>query len=118
MPNPVVHFEICVKDDAKGVQFYTQLFDWKVKRDEKMGYNEVEAGPGGIGGGIFKSEEGKFPTYVTFHVQVDDIQQTLNKAVKLGGKLLMGVTPIPGIGSMGMFADLDGNAIGVYKSEK
>jgi hypothetical protein len=54
MPNPIVHFEICVKDAKKSVEFYSHLFDWKIKMDEKMNYYLIETG--GVGGGIFQTD--------------------------------------------------------------
>jgi len=114
MGNPVVHFEICVKDAAKGQEFYSQLFDWEIKVDEKMNYGVVTTGEEGIGGGIFPAEEGKFPPHITFYIQVDDLQKYLDRAIELGGKMILPPTPIPDIGSFAMFADPDGNVLGLW----
>jgi uncharacterized protein len=53
--------------------------------------------------------------YVTFYVQVDDLQAYLNKANQLGGKTLVPPVEIPGQGSFAWLADLDGNIIGLWK---
>jgi len=115
MGTPVVHFEIAVKNGAKGREFYSKLFDWEIKVDEKMGYGSVDAGEGGIGGGIMQTEEGQFPPYVTFYVEVDDIQTYLDKAEAHGGKTTFPPTEIPGVGWIGMFLDPDGSRIGLWK---
>ncbi len=117
MANPVVHFEIAVKDDVKGREFYSKLFGWEIKVDDKFNYGEITTGgEGGIGGGIFKTEPDKFPPYVTVYVDVDDLQKYLDRAGELGGRTILPPMPIPGVGSFAMFADPDGNVIGLYKS--
>ncbi len=115
MGRPVVHWEISAKDGRKLQDFYSKLFDWIIKHDEKLNYGLVDTGgQGGINGGIFQGE--KIPTYVTFYVQVDDLQAYLQKAEKLGGKTIIPPTPIPGVGSFALFNDLEGNCIGLFKA--
>lgn len=117
MPKPVVHFEICGKDYGKTKEFYGKLFEWQ-PQDLDMGsmkYGMVEpSGEKSIGGGIMGTD-GNIPTYVTFYVQVDDLQKYLDKAEQLGGKTIQPPTPIPGVGSSAMLADIDGNMIGLFK---
>ncbi|MBM3325710.1 MAG: VOC family protein [Calditrichaeota bacterium] len=114
MDNTIMHFEICVRDEKRGVGFYTRLFDWQIKRDDQFGYNEVMPGAEGIGGGIFQTD-GKYPPYVSIYVTVDDVQKYLDKAEALGGKNVFGPMPIPGVGTVGMFTDPDGNLIGLFQ---
>jgi len=54
---------------------------------------------------------------VTFYVAVDEPQKYLDKAVSLGGKVVMPVTEIPGAVTMAQFADPDGNVVGLIKDE-
>ena len=54
--------------------------------------------------------------YVTIYVQVDDIVASLKQVEALGGKTLVPATEVPGMGNFGWFTDLDGNAIGLWKS--
>lgn len=116
MPNPVVHFEIAGKN-GKGLQdFYTKLFGWKVNSDNPMNYGLVDTGAkAGINGGIM-STQGDMPAYVTFYIEVDDLQAYLDRAKSLGGKPVVSPTPIPGMGSFAMFNDPEGHLIGIYKS--
>jgi uncharacterized protein len=116
MPQPVVHFEISTKNLAKSNEFYGKLFDWNISQYPGMEYGMVAAaGEKSIGGGIGPVQPGD-TTCVTIYVQVDDLQAYLDKATKLGGKAIVPPTPIPGIGAFAMFADLDGNRIGLFKS--
>ena len=115
MGNPVVHFEIAGKDGKKLQEFYGKLFDWKIEVDPAMDYGMVEAGEeGGIGGGIFQTQE-SVPPYLTIYVAVDDLQAYLDKAESLGGKAVVPPTPIPNFGAFAMFQDPEGNVVGLFK---
>lgn len=118
MGQPVVHFEIHAKNTSKAKEFYSQLFGWTVNVDPAMNYGLVHTGgQGGIDGGISDhgAQQGT-PPFVTFYVQVDDLDASLAQAESLGAKTVMGPMPIPGHGAMAMFQDPDGNFIGLYKA--
>ena len=119
MGQPVVHFEIAGKDATKLQDFYSELFDWKVKVNEAMGYGVVETGgEGGINGGIF-SPPGGTPPYTMFYIHVDDLQAHLTRIESLGGKTVVAPMDIPGEGSsIAIFSDLDGNQVGLFSGEK
>jgi predicted enzyme related to lactoylglutathione lyase len=53
--------------------------------------------------------------YVTVYVEVDDLQNYLDKAEGLGGKMIIPPTEVPEMGSFAWFADIDGNTIGLWK---
>ncbi len=114
MGKPVVHFEVIGRDSPKLQKFYGTLFDWKIDANNPQNYGMVDTGsnkgiPGGIG-------SGSGPGGVTFYVQVDDLQVTLDRAEKLGGKTLMPPTEIPGAGvTLAAFTDPEGNRIGLTK---
>ena len=116
MGNPIVHWEICAKNPEKSVEFYKKMFDWDIQYTKEIEYWMCNVGEGGIGGGIFKAQ-GEMPNYVTIYVHVDDLQKALDKAKKLGAFIIAEPTPIPGVGSYAMFADLEGNAIGLFKPQ-
>jgi predicted enzyme related to lactoylglutathione lyase len=113
MANEVVHFEVVGNDGPALMEFYRSLFGWKVDADNPMNYGIVEGGEGGIGGGVSASPDGPG---VTFYVQVDDPQAYLDKAEKLGGRVVMPVMEIPGAVTMAQFADIEGNVIGIVKA--
>jgi predicted enzyme related to lactoylglutathione lyase len=110
MGNPVVHFEIVGKDGAALVEYYEQLFGWKTQGVEEMGYWLAEREEGGIAGGIGTSEDS---SHVTFYVGVDDPQAALDRAVELGGAVVMPVTTIPDMVTFALFADPEGHVVGV-----
>jgi predicted enzyme related to lactoylglutathione lyase len=89
------------------------VFDWKIDANNPMGYGMVNTGGGGINGGIGPTQDKS--THVTFYVQVNDLQAYLKKAERLGGKTLVPPTEIPGMVTFAMFADPEGNRIGLVK---
>lgn len=117
MDHPVVHWEIGSKD-AKGLQgFYAELFNWKIDAGNPQYAMVNTGGAGGINGGIMQTKEG-MPSWVTFYVQVNDLQAYLDRAARLGGKTVVPPTPIPDVGAFAMFADPDGHTIGLLRTLK
>ena len=117
MKNPVVHFEVVAKDGEAAQEFYSKLFDWELNTDNPMNYGIVATPEsGGIGGGIGAAAEG-MSGHVTFYVQVDDPQSYLDKAESLGGKTIMPPTDVPDDVTFALFADPQGNVVGVVKGE-
>jgi predicted enzyme related to lactoylglutathione lyase len=115
MPAPVTHFEINLKDVARGHEFYQSLLGWKVTSMPEMNYGMVDTGVKmGINGGIGVVAEGGNPT-VVFYAQVGDVQAKLDRAVQLGGTVLVPVTEVPGMVTFAQFADPEGNIIGLIQ---
>jgi uncharacterized protein len=115
MAYPVVHFEVTGKDIGKLKSFYSELFDWQTQdfdAPDAPPYAMVEKAEGGIAGGIGQSPDGN--GHVTFYVAVPDPQATLDKAVGLGGSVLMPVTELPMV-TLALFTDPEGHMIGIVK---
>ena len=116
MGQPVVHFEVNARDGKRAQDFYAALFQWNINADNPMNYGLVNTGSKtGINGGVSQVQEGTFP-FVTFYVEVDDPQSYLDRAVTLGGKVIVPVTHIPDMVTFAQFADPEGLAIGLVKS--
>jgi predicted enzyme related to lactoylglutathione lyase len=114
MSNPVVHWEIGATD-MKGLgDFYRELFGWNIApaSDE---YLLVAPSETGIGGGILQTREG-MPPYLTFYVEVPDLEPALLRAGELGGRELVPPTEIPGMGRFAMFLDPEGHNVGLLES--
>lgn len=115
MGQPVVHFEIGGTKSNELREFYRKAFDWKIQMHEEMQYGLVSPeGDGSIGGGIGQSPEHTGP-YVTFYIQSKDLDVDLKRIESFGGKTVLKPTPIPGTGSMALFADPEGNTLGLFK---
>jgi predicted enzyme related to lactoylglutathione lyase len=117
MGNPVVHFEVNGPEPELAAKFYGELFGWHLQSMPEMSYWTVDTHGGrGINGGLGQTREGQQP-FVTFYVGGDDIQALLDKAESGGGKTITPVTEIPKVVTFALFADPDGNVIGLVKSE-
>ena len=115
MSHPIVHFEMGYKDAGKAQQFFAGLFDWKF---EEFGPVRMIAtgSDEGITGHL--STPGKEPhNYCVVYVQVDDLQESLDKAEKLGGKTMIPPTPVPGMGNFAWLNDPEGNIVGLWKPD-
>ena len=118
MKHPVVHFEIQSERFKELHGFYSELFGWEINADNPIGYGIARThaeGDVGIDGGIGGTGNGG--SMVTFYVQSDDLEASLKKAESLGGKVVMPVTTIPGMVTLALFADLDGNVVGLVHSD-
>ncbi len=113
MGNPVVHFEVVGKDGKGLKDFYGQLFAWKIDSSNPMDYGVVETG--GIAGGIAGGSDEE-SSRVTFYVEVDDLQAKLDQVEKLGGRIVVPVSDIPGGPTIAMFHDPEGHLIGMVKA--
>jgi predicted enzyme related to lactoylglutathione lyase len=115
MTNPVIHFEIMGKDALALQKFYAEVFGWKLSPPmaEMGNYSLFDSEGAGIGGGL-----GEGDPRVTVYIEVDDLQAYLDKVVKAGGKVLMGVTPVTPDTTIAMFADTQGNTTGLLKSHE
>lgn len=121
MGNPVVHFEV-IGDDAAALQsFYSELFGWKIERFETatpMSYGLVQRDDNvlpdgtGIGGGIGQTPEGE-PGWVTFYVEVPDVEAALAHAERLGGTRVSGPDRVMEGLEIGQFTDPENHLIGV-----
>ena len=117
MPNPVVHFEIQSSNAENLHSYYGDLFGWHIDASNPMNYGVVSTHGGkGIDGGIGGTTDGA-PNMVTFYVESEDIQASLEKAVELGGKLVMPVTHIPNMVTFALFSDPEGNVKELVNSD-
>ena len=111
--HPVVHVEISATNLEAASKFYADLFGWKVEQIPEMNYASFEPGEG-VGGGLNPVGENYPAGTVTVYIGTDDIEASLAKAEKLGGKAIVPKSEIPGFGWFGMFLDPSGNQIGLF----
>jgi predicted enzyme related to lactoylglutathione lyase len=107
--NPVIHFEIGCKDLEKTGKFYSDIFGWtrtSIPGGSLVATNNTE----GIQGHI--TSLGHEPhQYITFYIQVEDINAYLSKIEAAGGKKVIGPFPLPDKRQFAWFNDPGGNMV-------
>ncbi|HZM82576.1 MAG TPA: VOC family protein [Candidatus Limnocylindrales bacterium] len=124
MSGSVTHFEIPVDDMARAQAFYRDAFGWQIDTLPEMDYTLVrttptdESGrptePGAINGGMLPRGEPALHPIVT--VTVDNVDSALATIESLGGKTVVGRTPVGAMGFTGYAKDTEGNVIGLWES--
>ncbi len=115
MPAPVTYFEVNAKDAIRAQEFYSKLFDWKINvmAPEANNYGMVDTGVKmGINGGIGQTNGPN--SNITFYVQVEDVQAYVDKAVSLGGSVIVPMHETPSV-VFANIADPEGNIVGIVK---
>jgi uncharacterized protein len=113
MANPVVRFEVGAADHQPLVAFYAELFGWDMQTISES-YTLVDTRGGqGLIGGVGRSGTGD--PWVSFYVEVDDLQATLERAEALGGRTVVPVIELPGM-AFAMFDDPDGLLVGLMRA--
>jgi predicted enzyme related to lactoylglutathione lyase len=105
-----------VSDVEKAKKFYGEIFDWKFDTDESMGYVMIDTGTAPGGGMMKKPDEAPQFSLGEYFV-VDDIDATLDKVEKTGGRRGVPKTEIPEMGWWAMFFDPDGIPVMIWQKK-
>ena len=127
MSGKVVHFEVPFDDGDRARSFYEEIFGWQLQTMPEMGgYTLVTSGPSGdqgpteagfINGGMLSRDQAATPGPVIV-VDVDSIDESLEKIGSQGGSTVVGKTPVGDMGFAAYFKDLEGNVIGLWETAK
>ncbi len=115
----VVHFEIPADDTGRCENFYQAVFGWKFHRWEgPMDYWMVSTGTEarGIDGGMMKRMAPGTTTVNTIEVQ--SIDETLERIRRSGGQVTVPKGPIPGVGWIAYCSDTESNVFGVLQPDE
>lgn len=115
----LVHFEMNVKDVEKTIEFYKKVFGWQFQKwDGPIDYWLIMTGDEnepGIDGGLSKEEEG-FPKVVNT-IDVEDIDDIVERIENNGGKIVNPKHAVPGVGWLAYFKDSEGAMFGVMQND-
>ena len=121
--NPVVYFEIPVEDMDRAIKFYTAVFNFSFEK-QMIDHNEMALfpftdGQRGISGALAKGGTYK-PTKdgVILYFKTQDIENTLELAVKNNGHVLYPKTTIGELGFVAEFEDSEGNRIALHQTKE
>jgi predicted enzyme related to lactoylglutathione lyase len=125
--NPVVHFELPAENKKRMVGFYTNVFGWQTQQlGADMGEyvvvttTEPDAKgrpktPGAINGGFYQKTDDPNTQHPSVVIAVDNINESIQKVKKAGGKVLGEPTEIPGVGMFVAFFDTEGNRLSILQ---
>lgn len=120
----ISHFMIPADNVERARHFYTDLLGWKIESlppaGDSMGigamqYHDIKTGaarPGALNsGGLYKRQMNE---PVLAFVEVEDLDLILAKVERLGGKITLPKSEIPGVGQTAMILDSEGNSVGLW----
>jgi len=101
----VVHFEIGSSNFEVSKNFYHECFGWTFELYNQMDYHLIDTGKdaSGINGGFMPAED--FDQKIILTINVDNLDEKLEKIVELGGSVIMPPQEIPGVGRLAYFKD-------------
>ncbi len=115
----VVHFEIPSDQPERAVRFYADVFGWQANKwDGPQEYwllTTGKQGEPGIDGGLLRKKAPDQPVVNT--VDVPNVDDYTARVTKAGGTIVVPKMPIPGVGWLVYFKDLDGNIVGMMRSD-
>jgi predicted enzyme related to lactoylglutathione lyase len=121
--NPVVYFEIPVLDLYRACDFYSNVFETKLTQEVVDGYqmaffetSDDSFGASGalvVGDVYVPSHQGCF-----LYFGVESIDETIARALELGGSLLYPKKSNGDIGSVAEIQDSEGNRIALHEENK
>jgi hypothetical protein len=110
----LTYFEVPAEDATRAKEFYSSLFDWKIKpTDGQFEYHMLEEGidpPGAV----YPAQQGEKGPIVYF--DTDDIDASVEKVRELGGKA-DDKSPIPTIGWFARCWDTEGNPFSLFQPD-
>jgi len=120
----VAHFAINAGDLSKARGFYENVFGWKLQAWGPPGFYMIDMGTGftpPLRGSVQQRREivpGVAMKGFECTVSVDDIEATASAIEAHGGKIVMPVCELTGIGRLLFFEDPDGNIAGAMQYSK
>jgi predicted enzyme related to lactoylglutathione lyase len=116
----IVHFDVPAEDTGRAKKFYETLFGWKFESWPGMDFYLISTknldGTPGVGGGLGERMDPSQRMMNYFGVQ--SIDAAMKKVTSLGGKLITGKMPVPGMGYLANCMDTEGNFFGLWEENK
>ena len=113
MPSEIAHIEFKSVNFARTSEFYAKLFDWQMEQNASASYMKL-ASSDGPSAGWFRADLVQSPGPVVY-LPVEDLEAKLAEVEEAGGRILVRSLPFAGGGEIGLFADPDGNVLGLWQ---
>ena len=95
--NPVVFWELASHDMEKTVEFFREVFEWKIEFNDRLGFYiipEITSLENAIDGAVFTLKRAKLP-FQTIYIKVNDIEAKAKLIPKKGGFIIDEPSEIP-----------------------
>jgi len=118
--NPVIFWELASNDMEKSVQFFRDVFEWRIEFNESLGFYIVpDSTPvdQSLEGGIFTLRRAKLP-FVSLYLQVEDIVGKARLVEEKGGLVIEAPHEIPGGSRICLFNDPSGVTFAMIEPKK
>jgi uncharacterized protein len=112
MAAEIVHIEFKSANFTRTTEFYARLFDWRTEQNASASYMKL-SGDGAPSGGWVRADLVQAPGPIAY-LAVDDLAGKLEEVEQAGGRILVHRLPFAGGGEIGLFADPDGNILGLW----
>lgn len=112
------HIEIPADDPGRAQRFYEGVFGWDFTTmpdfPDYFMYTTA-TGADGVGGAIGKRDVSA-PHAIRNYIGVSSIEESVEKAAKLGGSVIQAKAEVPGMGWYAVLADSEGNEIALWQT--
>jgi predicted enzyme related to lactoylglutathione lyase len=112
MAAEIVHLEFKSASFTRTTEFYARLFDWRTEQNASASYMKL-SGDGAPSAGWVRAALMQAPGPIAY-LAVDDLDAKLDEIESAGGRVLVRRLPFAGGGEVGLFADPDGNVLGLW----
>ena len=129
MQNRVVHFEIQADEPERAVQFYRDVFGWKIDKIDFQGSEywivmtaDKDSKEPGINGGLLRRPANRPPAECGVNgfactIQVDNYDEIETKILAAGGKVAMPKIAMVGMAWQGYYLDTENNVFGLHQAD-
>lgn len=116
-PGTMVWNELNTRDVEGAKRFYGEVFGWQTEtRGSQMEYTEIANGQKKIGGMMaIQPEWGPVPPNWVVYFGTTDCEGTVERATRLGGKVIVPTMEISGGGKFSVLQDPTGATFAVYR---
>ncbi len=122
----IVYFQIPSDDIERSKKFYNQLFGWKIDKSPEANTPEGmenwsvtttdHNGKEALGGGMSKRQMPQ--QQITNFIDVKSVGEYSSRVEKLGGKIVVPKTAVPGMGHYEVCIDTENNIFGIFESNE
>ena len=117
--NPVVFWELATHDMERTIEFFREVFEWKIEFNDRLGFYIIpETTPPNeaLDGGVFTLKRAKLP-FLTVFIQVENIEEKAKLIQEKGGFIVDQPSDIPGGSKICLFNEPSGVTFAMLQSK-